>query len=127
WGVPAFFSMIMSGIHKVTSRERMTIDPASMEIWSLHVKQDVEHALAVLLATSLHVREPHDARRIEGATNVLMAFRYDMMSDIYRAVFGEPCEPLSNTALAPRYAFHDQRIWPLLSAARRGVRPGAVV
>jgi hypothetical protein len=127
WGVPAFFSMIMSGIHKVTSRERMVIDPASMEIWSLHVKQDVEHAMAVLLATSLHVRDPRDARRIEGATNVLMAFRYDMMSNIYRAVFGEPCETLSNTPLPPCYAFHDQRIWPLLSAARRGIRPGSVL
>jgi hypothetical protein len=127
WGVPAFFSMIMSGIYKVTSRERLVLDPASMEIWSSHVKQDVEHAMAVLLATSLHVRDPHDATRIEGATNVLMAFRYDMMSDIYRAVFGEPCERLSKTALPPRYAFHDSRIWPLLSAARRGLRPGSVL
>lgn len=126
WGVPAFFSMIMAGIFKVARREGLTLEPEAMEIWSSHVKQDVEHAIAVMIATSFYVRDMADAKRIEGATNVLMAFRYDMMSDIYREVFGVPCPKIAAINLDSRYCFHDRRIESLLVAARARLRPGSV-
>jgi hypothetical protein len=126
WGVPAFFSMIIAGILKAARREGMTLDPASMEIWSSHVKQDVAHAIAVMIVTSFYVRDTADIRLIEGATNVLMAFRHDMMSDIYREVFGVPCAFLADIDLDPRYFLHDRRIEPLIVAARSRLRLGAV-
>jgi len=126
WGVPAFFSMIMAGIYKVAAQEGLALDARAMEIWSSHVRQDVEHAIAVLIATSFYVSDDVDVKRIEGVTNVLMAYRYDMMSDIYREVFGEPCDEISKVALDACYALHDPRIVPLLSVARQRVRPQSV-
>ena len=79
-----------------------------------------------MIATSFYVRDMADAKRIEGATNVLMAFRYDMMSDIYREVFGVPCPKIAAINLDSRYCFHDRRIESLLVAARARVRPGSV-
>lgn len=126
WGVPAFFSMIMAGISKVAQRENIHIDPAAMEIWSSHVSQDVEHAIAVMIVTSFYVNDEVAVRRVEGATNVLMAFRYDMMSDIYREVFNDPCQKIADIDLEPRYFLHDRRIEALLCAARLQVRPAAI-
>lgn len=126
WGVPAFFSMIIAGISKLARRENLRLDPEAMEIWSSHVKQDVEHAIAVMIATSFYVCDVQDIRRIEGATNVLMAFRYDMMSDIYREIFAVPCPRIADIALDSRYFLPDRRIESLLAHARSRIRPAAV-
>ncbi len=126
WGVPAFFSMIIAGVLKIAQRESLSLDHESMEIWVAHVRQDVEHAVAVMVATAFYVDGMADARRIEGATNILMAFRYDMMSDIYREVFGAPCANIADIELSSRYLIHDRRIDPLLRQARTRVRPSSV-
>ncbi len=126
WGVPAFFSMIMAGIIKVADRERLPLDARSMEIWSAHVSQDVEHAIAVMLATSFYVTGTREVARIENATNVLMAFRYNMMSDIYRDVFAAPCADIGSIALSQRYYLRDDRIEPALATERSGI-PAACV
>jgi hypothetical protein len=126
WGVPAFFSMVIAGILKVARREGLVLQPEAMEIWTSHVKQDVEHAIAVMIATCFYVCDGSDARRIEGATNVLMAFRYNMMSDIYQEVFGAPCPRIADIALDPRYFLHDRRIEPLLATARSRVSPASI-
>jgi hypothetical protein len=126
WGVPAFFSMIMAGIYKVTRREGIALDAGSMEIWSSHVKQDVEHAIAVMIATSFYVRNKADEARIERATNVLLAYRYDMMSDIYREVFGLTCPKIAQIGLNPRHVPDDRRIRPLLALARERIQPTSV-
>jgi len=126
WGVPAFFSMIMAGIIKVAAREGLDLDGRSMEIWSAHVRQDVAHAIAVMVATGFHVDDETDVARIENATNILMAFRYDMMSDIYREVYGTPCATVAEIGLERRYFLHDDRIVTLLAAERAKLRPGSV-
>jgi len=126
WGVPAFFSMIMAGIYKVTRREGIALDMKSMEIWSSHVKQDVEHAIAVMIATSFYVRNEADEARIERATNVLLAYRYDMMSDIYREVFDLTCPKIAQIGLSPRHIPNDRRIKPLLAVARERIPPASV-
>jgi hypothetical protein len=126
WGVPAFFSMLIAGILKTARREGVPLSPASMEIWSSHVTQDVQHAIAVTIATSLYVSDESDRKRIRTATNVLMAFRYDMMSDIYEEVFGSRCTRIAEVALQPRHFPEDRRIEPLLSTARLQVSPSAV-
>jgi hypothetical protein len=126
WGVPAFFSMIMAGILKVAPREGLALDGPSMEIWSAHVQQDVEHAIAVMVATGFYVNDAADVARIANATNVLMAFRYNMMSDIYSEVFGVRCRDVAEIDLEARYFLNDRRIEPLLAAARKKLRPGSV-
>lgn len=126
WGVPAFFSMLIAGILKVTKREGLTLNPASMEIWTSHVKQDVQHAIAVTIATSFYVCDERDLKHIRGATNVLMAFRYDMMSEIYEEVFEMPCARIADVTLEPRHFLSDRRIEPLLLSARFQVSPSAV-
>lgn len=127
WGVPAFFSMIMAGVLKAAARDGLNLEPPSIEIWSAHVRQDVGHAIAVMVATGFYVHDARDVRRIENATNTLMAFRYQMMSDIHEEVFGEECPGIAHIDLPSHYLLHDDRITRLLAAARRtGVRAGAV-
>jgi hypothetical protein len=98
----------------------------SMEIWSSHVKQDVEHAIAVMIATSFYVRDKADEGRIERATNVLLAYRYDMMSDIYREVFDLDCPKIAHIGLSARHLPDDRRIKPLLAVARERIHPASV-
>jgi hypothetical protein len=126
WGVPAFFSMIISGLLKAAQREGLSLDPAAMEIWSAHVHQDVEHAIAVMIVTAFFVGNEADIRRIEGATNVLMAFRYNMMSDIYYEVFGSKCPLIKDVDLDPAYFLPDRRMEKLLIEARSQVASAAV-
>jgi pyrroloquinoline quinone (PQQ) biosynthesis protein C len=121
WGVPAFFSMLIAGIVKVARRDGLALSPAGMEIWSSHVKQDVQHAIAVTIATCFYVRDTEDIDRIRAATNVLMAFRYEMMSDIYEDVFGSDCARIAEVPLEPVHRLRDRRIEPLLLTARRQV------
>ena len=97
-----------------------------MEIWSGHVRQDVAHAISVMVATGFYVDVDADVARIENATNVLMAFRYNMMSDISREVFGAQCPGIAEIDLDSRYFLHDDRISAPLVAARRRLRPGSV-
>ena len=125
-GVPACLSMLIAGILKVEGRDGLAPSPAAMEIWSSHVKQVVQHAIAVTIATCFYVRDDEDLTRIKSATNVLMAFRYDMMSDIYEDVFGCRCARVADLSLEPAYCVRDGRLEPLLLAARRHVHSSAV-
>jgi hypothetical protein len=97
-----------------------------MEIWSSHVMQDVQHAIAVTIATAFYVSDERDRKRIRSATNVLMAFRFDMMSEIYEEVFESRCARIAEMTLEPRHFLSDRRIEPLLSSARLQVRSSAV-
>jgi hypothetical protein len=97
-----------------------------MEIWSAHVRQDVAHAISVMVATGFYVDDAADVARIENATNILMAFRYNMMSDIHREVFGVRCPDIAEIGLDARYFLHDDRIEAPLAAARKRLRPGSV-
>jgi hypothetical protein len=126
WGVPAFFSMLLSGILKVSQRYGCRLSPADLEIWSAHVQQDVEHALAVMIATAFFVDGPGDLARIKSATNVLMAFRYEMLNDIYAAVFETNCAPLDRASLSHRYICRDMRIQERIRASRSTLRPDSV-
>ena len=109
WGVPAFFSMLIAGILKSAQYQEMP-DPAAMEIWTAHVHQDVVHAVAVMIVTSFFIRDADDITRVKNATNALMAFRYEMMSDIYRAVFAAPCTRIDEIDLEKVYLVEDRRL-----------------
>lgn len=126
WGVPAFFSMLMSGIIKVFRNEGIPLDTRSMEIWSAHVQQDVLHGVAVMLVTSFFVENRGDIERVKGITNALMAFRYEMMSDIYDEVFGGPCARIDQIQLHSAYWLQDDRLKNKLLFARMGLRPLSV-
>lgn len=126
WGVPAFFSMLIAGITKMARKEGLVLSPDSMEIWSSHVRQDVQHAIAVMIATCMYVRDERDLKRITGATNVLMAFRYDMMSEIYEEVFESPCARIAEIKLDPKHFMSDRRIQSLLLTARSQVGSSSV-
>lgn len=126
WGVPAFFSMIIAGCLKLAQRAGIELDANSMEIWSAHVRQDVGHAVAVMLVTSFFVRDQNDIERIKYATNALMAFRYEMMSEIHEEVFGMACPRVDHIELPRHYLLRDSRLLQLLPAARMGLRASAI-
>ena len=126
WGVPAFFSMIIAGILKLSQGAGIELDANSMEIWSAHVRQDVAHAVAVMLVTAFFVRDQSDIGRIKYATNALMAFRYEMMSEIHEEVFGMACPRVDHIELPRHYLLRDSRLLQLLPAARIGLRASAI-
>jgi len=126
WGVPAFFSMLISGIVKVFRDEGLPLDAKSTEIWSAHVQQDVSHAVAVMLVTSFFVRGREDIESIKGVTNALMAFRFEMMSDIYEEVFKENCTRIDQIGLRDQYLIPDARLRELLPAMRVTLNPRTV-
>jgi len=126
WGVPAFFSMLISGIVKVFRDEGIPLDVKSMEIWSAHVQQDVTHGVAVMLVTSFFVNGREDIEKIKGVTNALMAFRYEMMSDIYDEVFKESCSRIDQIALPDRYLIVSDRLRHILPAMRVSLNPATV-
>lgn len=126
WGVPAFFSMIIAGLRKYELRNGFEFDPASLEIWTAHVEQDVAHAISVMVATTFYLDQPTAVNRVIEATNVLMAFRYEMMSELYERVYCERCERIDEISLDLGYYLQDRRIEENLISARKDLRVSSV-
>ncbi len=124
WGVPVFFSMIIAGLAQLAARGEIPAEPETWEIWTAHVRQDVEHAIATLLAAALHCEGPADEARMMQATTTLMSFRYEMMSAIHRAVLDEECAGFG--PVSANYRCVDPRIGEALLRGRLATAPEAV-
>lgn len=127
WGVPEFFSLLLGGLIRLSSREGLNLTEHDLEVFIAHVRYDVLHAVSVMLVTSLHMTGGDDLAAVKNACNTLMAARFAMMTDTYQAVFGEPCAALVDMGLEARYRLTDRRIAEMLVRARAGVAPKRVV
>lgn len=127
WGVPEFFSLLLGGLIRLSSREGLNLTEHDLEVFIAHVRYDVLHAVSVMLVTSLHMTGPNDLAAVKNACNTLMAARFAMMTDTYQAVFGEPCAALADTGPETRYRLTDRRIADVLVRARAGVAPKRVM
>ncbi len=123
WGVPAIFSMLLGGLIRFAEREGVEWSSRNFEVLTGHVHQDVDHGVAVMLVTSLFIREDGDLKAIKNATNILMSSRYEMMSGIYRSVFGESCPSIHDIDLPATYYVCDRRIASDLQNARERYAP----
>ncbi len=127
WGVPEFFSLLLGGMIRWAWHENVALTQRHLMVFIAHVQYDVLHAISVMLATSLFGHEPGTLGRIKQATNMLMSSRYNMMSDIYRQLFEEPCADIDGIGLDLRYRITDRRIETALLAARQEVADSRVV
>lgn len=127
WGVPTFFSMIIVGIYKLNERDQLGLSPHDIEIWTAHVDQDVEHAIAMFIVMALNIKDSSKIEDIKTTVSLVLGFRHAMMDDIYKHVFGYTCEPIE---LAPSHCLNVEaleRIQRLLAAARNEVTPETVI
>ncbi|MEJ2591097.1 MAG: hypothetical protein P8178_06820 [Candidatus Thiodiazotropha sp.] len=127
WGVPEFFSLLLGGMIRWAWRNDVPLTQRHLIVFIAHVQYDVLHAISVMLATSLFGHEENALHRIKQATNMLMSGRYNMMSGLYRLLFGESCGEITEIDLDPRYHITDRRIEAALLAARQSVADGTVV
>jgi hypothetical protein len=127
WGVPEFFSLLLGGMVRWAWRNEVPLTQEQLIVLIAHVRYDVLHAIAVMMVTSLYVKEDQDIETIKGATNTLMAGRYGMMTELYQYVFGERCPSLAEIDLDERYKLRDRRIEQALRRARAQVAEGRVV
>jgi hypothetical protein len=127
WGVPEFFSLLLGGMIRWGWKNDVPLTQEQLIVLIAHVRYDVLHAIAVMMVTSLYVKEEKDIDTIKGATNALMAGRYGMMTGLYQHVFGEPCPALGEIDLDPRYHLRDRRIELALRRARTRVARDRVV
>ena len=127
WGVPEFFSLLLGGMIRWAWRNDVPLTQRHLIVFIAHVQYDVLHAISVMLATSLFGHEENALHRIKQATNMLMSGRYNMMSGLYRLLFGESCGEITEIDLDPRYHITDRRIEAALLAARQTVADGTVV
>jgi pyrroloquinoline quinone (PQQ) biosynthesis protein C len=127
WGVPEFFSLLLGGLVRFGWQNNLPLTRRQLHVFIAHVQYDVLHAISVMLVTSFYCDNERAMENIKGATNMLMAGRYGMMSDIYRHVFAEACPALDETELAAHYHIVDRRIEEALREARSKVAPGTVV
>lgn len=127
WGVPEFFSLLLGGMARFAVEQEVPLTRRHLWVFIAHVRYDVLHAIAVMMVTSLFMRDDADVARVKGATNTLMAARYGMMSGLYRHVFGEECPGPDGIGLDPRYHLADRRIETALQRARSEVAAERVV
>jgi hypothetical protein len=127
WGVPEFFSLLLGGMIRWAWREDVKLTQYHLIVFIAHVQYDVLHAISVMLVTSLFSHEKGALQQVKQATNMLMSSRYNMMSDIYRQLFGEPCRDIDSIGLDARYHISDRRIEKALIAARQEVTDRTVV
>lgn len=127
WGVPEFFSLLLGGMIRFAWKNAVPLNSHHLEVFIAHVRFDVLHAIAVMLVTSFHAEDDQAIARIKGATNMLMAGRYGMMSDLYRFVFDESCPALAEIGLDECYQVQDRRIETELRKARVAIDPRRVV
>ena len=126
WGVPEFFTLLLGGLIRFAWKNNLPLNQHHLFVLTAHVKYDVLHAIAVVLATSFHCQTPDDVLTVKNATNMLMAARYGMMSDLYRHVFKDDCAPLGEIGLAERYQISDGRIVSALRRARQSSDAGSL-
>ncbi|MET0070589.1 MAG: hypothetical protein ABW096_11155 [Candidatus Thiodiazotropha sp.] len=127
WGVPEFFSLLLGGMIRWAWREDVALTQHHLIVFIAHVQYDVLHAISVMLATSLFGHEQETMQQIRQATNMLMSSRYNMMSDLYRQLFAEPCADIDAVGLDARYHVTDRRIEEALLSARQEVAGSRVV
>lgn len=118
WGVPTIFSLLLGGLIRFADREPLDWSPHHLEVLTGHVRQDVDHAVSVMVASAMLINGGEDVLAIKNATNILMSSRYEMMSGIYRDVFGEACASIDEINLGSAYHVTDQRIADELTEAR---------
>jgi hypothetical protein len=126
WGVPEFFTLLLGGIIRFAWKNDVALNQHHLFVLTAHVKYDVLHAISVVLATSFHCQSPDDVHTVKNATNMLMAARYGMMTDLYSHVFGETCPALGDTVLADQYKIADGRIVSALRRARQASDGGGL-
>lgn len=119
WGVPEFFTLLLGGLIRFAWKNGVALDQHHLFVLTAHVKYDVLHAIAVVLATSFHCRDEADVATVKNATNMLMAARFGMMTDLYAHVFQETCPSLAEVGLDARYKLSDGRIVSALRRARQ--------
>jgi len=127
WGVPEFFSLLLGGMIRWAWRQQVPLTRRHLLVFIAHVQYDVLHAISVMLATSLFGHEATALDRIKQATNMLMSGRYNMMSGLYRHIFDEHCDDITQIGLDPCYQISDRRIEAALLAARQVVAEERVV
>lgn len=127
WGVPEFFSLLLGGMVRFGWQNDVPLTRRQLHVFIAHVQYDVLHAISVMLVTSFYCHDERAISDIKGATNMLMAGRYGMMTAIYSHVFGEPCPSLNEIELAAQYHISDRRIEAALIEARGGVAEGTVM
>ena len=127
WGVPEFFSLLLGGMIRFAWQNELPLTREQLLVFVAHVQYDVLHAISVMLVTSFYARDEQAVEQIKGATNMLMAGRYGMMSALYAQVFGESCPSLHAIGLDARYHIRDCRIEQALLKARSQVADGRVV
>ncbi|MBS1191265.1 MAG: hypothetical protein H6R10_3057 [Rhodocyclaceae bacterium] len=127
WGVPEFFSLLLGGMIRWAWRNGRPLTQDQLIVFIAHVQYDVLHAISVMLVTSFFSHEGDSVRQIKQATNTLMSGRYNMMSDLYRHIFAEPCADIDGIGLAECYQLHDRRIADALLQARQQIAPERVV
>jgi hypothetical protein len=127
WGVPEFFSLLLGGMIRWAWQEQVPLTQHHLMVFIAHVQYDVLHAISVMLATSLLGYEAHYIEQVKQATNMLMSSRYNMMSELYRTIFQEPCQDIQQLGLEPKYQINDRRIEQRLLAARQEVADSSVV
>nr|CAX83855.1 conserved uncharacterized protein [uncultured bacterium] len=119
WGVPEFFTLLLGGLIRFAWKNNLALNQHHLFVLTAHVKYDVLHAIAVVLATSFHCQSQDDVKAVKNATNMLMAARFGMMTDLYRHVFKEDCAPLGEIGLADAYKISDGRIVSALRKSRQ--------
>ncbi len=127
WGVPEFFSLLLGGMVRFAWHNEVPLTRRQLHVFIAHVQYDVLHAISVMLVTSFYGNDVQAMADIKGATNMLMAGRYGMMSAMYQHVFADPCPALNEIDLAPHYHIADRRIEEALREARSQVADGTVV
>ncbi|MBF0167667.1 MAG: hypothetical protein HQL45_08540 [Alphaproteobacteria bacterium] len=126
WGVPEFFTLLLGGMIRLSWKANLPLTQHHLQVLTAHVKYDVLHAISVVLATSFHCQTKEDVASIKNATNMLMASRYGMMSDLYRHVFADECPLLGEIDLEERYKISDGRIVSALRKARQTSDPASL-
>jgi hypothetical protein len=126
WGVPVFFSMLLRGVLLFADKNGIMVEPRQVEVLTGHVRQDVEHAVGVMLVAALWVRSEADMRRIMDTASAVMAGRYAMMTAIFEDTFGEPCPHLESLPIDPDYQLADRRILAALAEARSMADPSRI-
>lgn len=126
WGVPEFFTLLLGGVIRFAWKNNLPLNQHHLFVLTAHVKYDVLHAIAVVLATSFHCRDEADVATVKNATNMLMAARFGMMTDLYAHVFDEACPSLAETGLEERHKVADGRIVAALRRARQSSDAGSL-
>ena len=127
WGTPELYAIFLRGVLHFAQKQSYPTRLRELEGFTFHSATDMSYALSFMLILFLHIHHNHPEETVKNVMNILLACKFNMLSDLHGIVFGETPTRLYEMEGHREYLVSDRRIELELSFARQKTLDDTVI